>query len=195
MPVIALWPLPIGLASSFGQRLQSRRIPHPCRGRRSSGICDGVEACLDEGAGDFLGQRLGALIGPDEVVADGGGHGVLEFGADLGPVLRRIAVVDDLLGVLGDRPEACPQVVVDVGGQVGDAVVEHLLPQRGLLQRVLGLLLAPFQVRGQPSRRVGVVDRGQLGFRDSVEMFGGRTYFRRAPRREPGRSRASAPVR
>ena len=55
-----------------------------------------------------------------------------------------------LLGVLGDRAEPGAQVVVDIGCQVGDSVVEHLLPQRGLLQRVLGLLLAPFQLVLEP---------------------------------------------
>ena len=60
-----------------------------------------------------------------------------------------------LLGVLGDGAEPGAQVVVDIRCQVGDPVVEHLLPQRGLLQRILGFLLAPLQVGLQsvPARR------------------------------------------
>ena len=117
----------------------------------------------------LCGKRLGALVGPDEIVADGGGHRVLEFCSDLGPVLRRIAAVDDLLGVLGDCAEPAAQVVVHVGGQIGDAVVEHLLPQRRLLQRVLRLLLAPLQIARQPLAGFGIVERRQLGADRSVK--------------------------
>ena len=65
--------------------------------------------------------------------------------------------VDDVLGVLGDDAEPAAQVVVDIGCQVGDSVVEHLLPQRGLLQRVLGFLLAPLELGLQPV--AGIRDR------------------------------------
>ena len=77
-------------------------------------------------------------------------------------MLGRVAGVDDLLAVLGDGPEPGAQVMVDVGGQIGDAVVEDLLPQCGLLQRILGLGLAPFEVLGEPPGLVGIVERGQL---------------------------------
>ena len=111
---------------------------------------DRVQTGLDERAAHFLGERLGALIGPDEVVADGRGDRILQFRADLRPVIGRVTVVDDLLGVLGDRAEAGAQIMVDIRCQVGDSVVEHLLPQRRLLQRILGFLLAPLQLVLQP---------------------------------------------
>ena len=176
MLVIALCPSPIGLDSSSRQRLQpvESRAHLP---RAHLGHLDRVQAGLDEGAGHLPGQRLGPLIGPHEVVADGGGHRVLHLGADLGPVLGRIARVDDTLGVLGDGPEPGPQIVVHIGGQVGDAVVEHLLPQRGVLQRVLGLLLAPFQILGEPSGVLGIVDRRQFRAHRQGEMFCGRSDF------------------
>ena len=156
MPVTTLCPALIGLASSLASDFNSPK-PAPISRALDLGHLDRVEAGLHERARHLCGQRLGALVGPHEVVADGGGDRVLQLGADLGPVLRRIAGVDDLLGVLGDGPEPAAQVVVDIGGQVGDAVVEHLLPQRGVLQRVLRLLLAPLQIRGQPV--AGVRDR------------------------------------
>ena len=162
------------LGLQLGQRLQ---LAEP--GAHLPGVdlrhLDRVEPGLDERAAHLLGERLGALIGPDEVVADGGGDRVLEFGADLGPVIGRVAVVDDLLGVLGDGAEAAAQVVVDIGGQVGDAVVEHLLPQRRLLQRVLRLLLAPLQLGLQPVPGFGVVERRQLGIRRQRQMLCSRT--------------------
>ncbi len=99
---------------------------------------------------------LGTLEGPDEVVAHGGGDGVLQFGADLGPVLGGgVTAVDHTFGVGGDVPEPVPQIVIDIGGQIGDPVVEHLLPQRGLRQRVLGFPLAPFEVGGELLAGVG----------------------------------------
>ena len=150
MPVTTLCPLPIGLASSLASDFISPK-PAPMSRALISGIFDGVEAGLDEGAGHLLRQRLRPLIGPHEVVADGGGDRVLQLGADLGPVLRGVAPVDDLFGVLGDRAEPRPQVVVDVGGEVGDAVVEHLLPQRGLLQAPPGPPAC-----AAPGRRSGV---------------------------------------
>ena len=157
MPVTTLWPVPDRLGLQPGQRLQSRRNPAPISRASICGISTASRPASTNVRATSSAQRLGALVGPHEVVADGGGDRVLQLGADLGPVVRRVARVDDLLGVLGDRAEAGPQIVVDIGGQVGDAVVEHLLPQRGLLQRVLGLLLAPLQIVGQPV--AGVRDR------------------------------------
>ena len=149
IPMATLRPLPDRLGLQVGHRLDLTEA-----GTHLAGVdlrhLDRVEAGLGEGAGHLLGERLGALVGPDEVVADRRGDRVLQLGADLGPVLRRIAGVDLLLDVLADDPEPATQVVVDIGGQVGDSVVEDLLPQRGLLQRVLGLLLAPFEILGEP---------------------------------------------
>ena len=152
MPVTTLWPLADRLGLQPAPATSSRRSPAPMSRASICGISTASSPASMKVRATSCGERLGPLVGPDEVVADGGGDGVLQLGADLGPVLGRVAAVDHLLGVLGDRAEAAAQIVVDVGGQVGDAVVEHLLPQRGLLQRVLGLLLAPLQVGGQPRR-------------------------------------------
>ena len=146
----------IGLASSLASDLSSPK-PAPISRASICGILTASRPASTNVRRHLLGQRLGALIGPDEVVADGGGDRVLQLGADLGPVMGRVAVVDDLLGVLGDGAEPAAQIVVDIGGQVGDSVVEHLLPQRGLLQRVLGFLLAPLELVLQPV--AGVRDR------------------------------------
>ena len=100
MLVIALCPLPIGLDSSCASDL-SPPNPAPISRATDLGHLDGVQTGLDEGAGDLVGQRLGPLVGPDEVVTDGGGDGILHLGADLGPVLGRVAGVDDLLGCAG----------------------------------------------------------------------------------------------
>ncbi len=174
MPVTTLWPLPDRLGLQLGQRLQFAEA-----GAHFAGVdlrhLDRLEAGLDERPRHLLGQRLGALIGPDEVVADGGGDRVLQLGADLGPVMSRVAGVDHLLGVLGDRPEPAAQVVVDIGCQIGDSVVEHLLPQRGLLQRVLGFLLAALELGLQPVAGIRIVDRRQLGLHGQRQMLCRRT--------------------
>ena len=91
--------------------------------------------------------------------------------------------------------EAGAQVVVDIRGQVGDSVVEHLLPQRGLLQRVLGLLLAPLQLVFQPFAGVRVVERRQLGIHRQRQMLCGRANLGDAPDRGSGRSPGTAPCR
>ena len=75
------------------------------------------------------------------------------------------------LGVFGDGAEPGPQVVVDVGGEIGDPVIEHLLPQCGLLERVGGLLLAPLKLIGQPAGLIGIVERGQFGIDGQTEML------------------------
>ena len=133
------------LGFQLGQRLE-----FPEAGTHFAGVelwhLDRLEARLDERPSYLLGQHLGALVGPHEVVADGGGDRVLQLGADLGPVVGRVGGVDHVLGVLGDGPEPAAQVVVDIGCQIGDSVVEHLLPQRGLLKSVLGFLLAPLEL-------------------------------------------------
>ncbi len=136
---------------------------------------DRLETGFHEGARHVLGQRLGALVRPDEVVPDCGGDRVLQLGADLGPVLRRVAGVDLLLDVLADDPETATQIVVDIRGEIGDSVVENLLPQRGLLQRLGGLLLAPLQIDLQPVADVRIVQRRQLCVDRQRQMFGGRT--------------------
>ena len=167
-----LCPALIGLASSRAQRFELTET-----GAHLPGVdlrhLDRVQAGLDERPAHFLGERLGALIGPDEVVADRRGDRVLQFGADLRPVIGRVAVVDDLLGVLGDRSEAAAQIMVDIRCQVGDSVVEDLLPQRGLLQGLLRILLAPLQFVLQPVPGVRVVERRQLGFHLQRQMLCG----------------------
>ena len=169
-----LCPALIGLASSLAKRLELTET-----GAHLPGIdlrhLDRVQTGLDERPAHFLGEHLGALIGPDEVVADGRGDRVLQFRADLRPVIGRVTVVDDLFGVLRDRAEASAQIMVDIGCQVGDSVVEHLLPQRRLLQRILGFLLAPLQLVLQPVPRLGIVERGQLGLHPQRQMLCGRT--------------------
>ncbi len=93
MPVTTLCPRSSGLASSWASDLNPPKLGAHLAGVDSA-ASDRVQAGLDEGARDLFGQRLGALIGPDEVVTDRGGHRVLEFGADLGPVQGRVAAVD-----------------------------------------------------------------------------------------------------
>jgi hypothetical protein len=56
-------------------------------------------------------------------------------------------------------------------------VSEHLLPQRGLLQRLLRLLLAPLQVLGQPIPFFRIVERRQLRLHGHRQMLGRRTYL------------------
>ena len=126
----------MSLADRLG--FQAGKRLHPAQsGRHLPGAEFGdlhrVQTGVDERAGHLGGQRLGTLIGPHEVVTDGVGDVVFDLCPDFGPVQRGVAGVDDLFGVLGDGPEPRPQVVVDIGGQIGDAVVEDLLPQGGLL--------------------------------------------------------------
>ena len=54
--------------------------------------------------------------GPDEVVADRVGETRSRPVRRSRPMQGGIAGVDDVLGVLGDRPEAGAQVVIDIGG-------------------------------------------------------------------------------
>ena len=165
-------------ADRFGLELLGRLdLPEP---RAHDPGADGghlhrVHPGADERLGHLFGEHLGTLEGPHEVVPDRGGDGVLEFGADLGPHPRRITGVDHLLGVLGDGAEAATQVVFDVGGEVGDPVVENLLPQRRLCQGVLRFGLAAFQVGAQRLARGGVVERFQLGAHRETQMLCRRT--------------------
>ncbi len=84
-----LCPALIGLASSRAERLEFAET-----GAHLPGVdlrhLDRFQAGLDERPAHFLGERLGALIGPDEVVADRGGDRVLQFRADLRPVIGRV---------------------------------------------------------------------------------------------------------
>ena len=78
-------------------------------------------------------------------------------------MLRGVAGVDLLLDVLADDPEPAAQIVVDIGCEVGDSVVEDLLPQRSLLQRVLGFLLASLEILLEP-----VATSGEFSAANSV---------------------------
>ncbi len=86
MPVTTLWPGLDRLGLQLGQRLDLAEA-----GAHLAGVdlrhLDRVEPGLDERPRHLLGERLGALVGPDEVVADGRGDRVLQLGTDLRPVL------------------------------------------------------------------------------------------------------------
>ena len=84
-----------------------------------------------------------------------------------------IAAVDHHLGVRGDVPEAVAQIVVDIGGEVCDPVVEGLLPQRRLRQGVLGFGFAPLQFGGEPLPRARIVEHRQFTAHREREMFCG----------------------
>ena len=58
-----------------------------------------------------------------------------------------VAVVDDLFEMLLHGPESRAHVVIDIARQVCDSVGEDLLPQRGLVQRLLRIFLALFKIR------------------------------------------------
>ncbi len=74
----------------------------------------------------------------------------------------RVTRIDLALDVLGERAEAGPHVVVDVGAQVGESIVEHLLPQGGLFQRVQRVPLASLQVVGKSVSKPRIVDDREL---------------------------------
>ena len=90
MPVITLCPCLDRLGLQPRQRLEFAETGTHLA-RVDLGHLDRFQAGLDERPAHLLGQRLGALIGPDEVVADGGGDRVLQFRADLRPVIGRVA--------------------------------------------------------------------------------------------------------
>ena len=65
--------------------------------------------------------------------------------------------------------------MVDIGCQISDSVVEHLLPQRGLLQRLLGFLLAALELGLQPVAGFRIVDRRHFGIHGQRQMLCRRT--------------------
>ncbi len=154
-------PILMGLASRLASDLNSPKSGAHVAGA-DLGHLDRLEAGLDERPRHLGGQRLGPLIRPDEVVADGGGDRVLQ----LAPISAQWCDGSHPSITFSmcwrDHPEPTAQVVVDIRCQVSDPVVEHLLPQRGLLQRLLRLLLAPLEVLGQPLPGIRIVERGQL---------------------------------
>lgn len=69
-------------------------------------------------------QPLCAIMRPHEVVTDRGGDLLFEPLPHDVPVLTGIAFVDRLLGLAGHPAQPVPEVVIDVGGEVCDAVTE-----------------------------------------------------------------------
>ena len=83
---------------------------------------------LGEVFGHLPGEPAGPLGGPDEVGRRGRGDLLVEPVGELLPHLGRVGVVDELLGLAPDRAQPVAQVVLDVGLQVGHAVVQGDLP-------------------------------------------------------------------
>ncbi len=124
-----------------------------------------------EVVGHPLGEPHRSLMCPDEVVTDDGGGLVGQPLAQLFPVDPRIALVDGPLGFPGHRAETVPQVVVDVGGEVGDPVGQRLLPLSGLTPHCLRVGL------GLPERADGaagglrIAQGGEFAAQGEREMF------------------------
>ncbi len=153
-----------------------------------------VEACVlqVEPFRDVAGELLGAGDQGEQVVHRGAGGLARGPGLEVPPVVLRIPGVEQRLAAAEHRPQPLAQVVVDVGGEVLDAVGEHGLPRR----RTAGQVLAPPRLLRQPvgqrSALVGILDRRPLGA-DLLPELG--DHEARRPARVVWTAAASAPAR
>lgn len=124
-----------------------------------------------EVVGDSLGEPHRPLVRPDEVVADDRRGLVGQPVAQLFPVDPRIALVDRPFGFPGHRAETVPQVVVDVGGEVGDPVGQRLLPLGGLPAHGLGVGLGLPECSDGAAGGLRITQGGELAAQREGEMF------------------------
>ncbi len=97
-------------------------------------------------AGDLLGEPSLAQFQPLEAFDDRVGEPGGQPAAELVPDLQRIRRLEDLADLVHHRPAAFPEVEFDVGEQLGNAVVERLLPAAGDAPEILGAALRGFQL-------------------------------------------------
>ena len=91
---------------------------------------------------------------------------------ELVPDLGRVGVVEQLLGLARDRAQPVAQVVVDVGREVADPVVQRDLPARRALLELVGAGLRPGQLGHQRLELLRVLLHGQLGPHPGGELLG-----------------------
>ena len=103
-------------------------------------------------------ELLGAGLEQPERVHDILGGSAVQPRLELVPELRRVSLLDDLVGLPCDLTQAVPQVVVDIRGDVADAIAERQRPPRRLALQPLGSLARGLEVLMELGRMLGCAE-------------------------------------